>query len=152
MAWQVTEVQKALKGADYPMSGEQLAELAKRNGADEGLVEALRGVGGEVDGPNAVMKELKGDLGGETPGPTKSDEKDYKDVEGPSFQVDEVQKYLKGADYPMDGGQLAELADGNGAPQELVEALRGVGRCNGPNEVQRQLKDHLGGPPSESDG
>jgi len=56
-------VQKALKGADYPMSGQQLADLAKSNGADEQLVNALRGVR-QVDGPNAVMKELKGDLGG----------------------------------------------------------------------------------------
>ena len=35
MAFEVTEVQEALKGADYPM-----------------------------DGPNAVMQELEGDLGG----------------------------------------------------------------------------------------
>lgn len=63
MAFQVTEVQKALKGADYPMNGQQLADLAKSNGADQQLVDALRGVR-QVDGPNAVMKELKGDLGG----------------------------------------------------------------------------------------
>ena len=146
MAWQVTEVQKALKGAEYPMGGEQLAELAKDNGADGGLVEALRGIR-EVDGPNGVMKELKGDLGGETPGGDKSDQQ-YKDVEGPSFQVDEVQRFLKGADYPMDGRQLAQLAERNGAGQELVDALEGVGRCDGPSEVQKQLKDHLGGRPS----
>ena len=34
MAFQVTEVQKALKGANYPMDGDQLADLAQRNGAD----------------------------------------------------------------------------------------------------------------------
>ncbi|MDN5750007.1 MAG: DUF2795 domain-containing protein [Pseudonocardia sp.] len=64
MAFQVTEVQKALKGADYPMDGPQLAELANRNGADSDLVDALRGLR-EVEGPNGVMKELKGDLGDE---------------------------------------------------------------------------------------
>jgi hypothetical protein len=63
MAFQVTEVQKYLKGADYPMDGEQLAALAKKNGADDDLVGALKGLG-EVDGPNGVMKQLKGDLGG----------------------------------------------------------------------------------------
>lgn len=66
MAWQVTEVQKALKGADYPMTGDQLAELAQSNGAEADLVEALRGIDREVDGPNGVMKELKGELGGST--------------------------------------------------------------------------------------
>ena len=148
MAWQVTEVQKALKGADYPMSGKQLAELAKSNGADDDLGQELGGIDREVDGPNRVMKELKGELGGPTPGPNKSDERDYKDVEGPNFQVNEVQKFLKGADYPMDGKQLSELADSNGARQELVEALKEVGNCDGPNEVQKQLKDKLGGKPS----
>lgn len=64
MAFQVTEVQKALKGAEYPMDGPRLAELAESNGADGELVEALRGLR-EVEGPNGVMKELKGDLGGE---------------------------------------------------------------------------------------
>jgi Protein of unknown function (DUF2795) len=63
MAFQVTEVQKALKGADYPMDGKQLSQLAKKNGAGDDLVDALRGVG-QVDGPNTVMKELKDHLGG----------------------------------------------------------------------------------------
>lgn len=63
--FQVTEVQKALKGADYPMEGAQLAELAEKNGADPELVDALRGLR-EVGGPNGVMKELKGELGGAT--------------------------------------------------------------------------------------
>jgi hypothetical protein len=63
MAFQVTEVQKALKGADYPMDGKALAKLAKKNGAGDDLVEALSGLR-EVDGPNTVMKELKSHLGG----------------------------------------------------------------------------------------
>jgi len=67
MGFQVTEVQKALKGADYPMDGAELAELAKKNGGSDDLVEALRGVG-RVDGPNTVMQELKGSLGGSTDG------------------------------------------------------------------------------------
>jgi hypothetical protein len=63
MSFQVTEVQRVLKGADYPMDGEQLAALAKKNGADDELVGALKGLG-QVDGPNGVMKQLKGELGG----------------------------------------------------------------------------------------
>lgn len=71
MGFQVTEVQKALKGADYPMKGQDLAELAERNGADKDLVEALRKVP-EVDGPNGVMKHLSGELGGSTSGDSGS--------------------------------------------------------------------------------
>ena len=62
MAFQVTDVQKALKGADYPMDGGQLAELAESNGAAKDLVDALRDVR-QVDGPNTVMQELSGRLG-----------------------------------------------------------------------------------------
>ena len=64
MSFQVTDVQKALKGADYPMDGAALADLAESNGADRELVDALRPMR-EVDGPNRVMKELKGQLGGD---------------------------------------------------------------------------------------
>jgi hypothetical protein len=62
MAFQVTEVQSALKGADYPMDGDDLAALAERNGADKNLVSVLREVP-RVEGPNGVMKHLKGQLG-----------------------------------------------------------------------------------------
>ena len=65
MAFQITEVQKALKGVDYPARKDQLADHAAGNGADRDLVDALRGMDKDsFDGPNAVMKELKGSLTG----------------------------------------------------------------------------------------
>ena len=65
MAFQITEVQKALKGVDYPASREDLASQADRNGGDRELVDALRNLSKDsFDGPNAVMKELKGSLTG----------------------------------------------------------------------------------------
>ncbi|MFR9803969.1 DUF2795 domain-containing protein [Pseudonocardia sp. RS010] len=149
MSFQVTEVQKALKGADYPMDGGELATLAEKNGADQELVGALRGLR-QVDGPNTVMAELKGDLGGSTPGGNSRDERQYKDVESPSFQVDEVQKYLKGVDYPADGARLAQAAKGNGAPDDLVETLQGLREVDGPNTVMKEIKDHLGGRPEDA--
>jgi hypothetical protein len=147
MGFQVNEVQRSLKGADYPMDGDELAELAKRNGGPDELVEELAKIDHKVDGPTAVMEELKGDLGGRTPGPHKSEQREYKNVEAPSFQVNEVQKYLKGADYPMDGKELAELAKRNGGPDDLVRTLRNIGTVDGPNAVMKQLKEHLGGKP-----
>lgn len=44
----------------------------------------------------------------------------------------EVQKALKGAGYPMDGGQLAELAESDGADSELVETLKPLRKVDGP--------------------
>ena len=65
MAFQITEVQKALKGVDYPASRDDLAAHAEGNGADRELVDALRNMSKRsFDGPNAVMKELKGSLTG----------------------------------------------------------------------------------------
>jgi hypothetical protein len=65
MAFQVTDVQKALKGVDYPASSRELADKAQSNGAAPELVETLRGMRKDsFDGPNAVMHELKGQLSG----------------------------------------------------------------------------------------
>jgi Protein of unknown function (DUF2795) len=52
------EVQKYLKGVDYPARGEELASTAEARGAPEEIVEELRGISGEVDGPDQVMKKL----------------------------------------------------------------------------------------------
>ena len=62
-----------------------------------------------------------------------------------TFQVTDVQRHLRGADYPADGEQLAELAGGNGADEELVEALRGIDEADGPDSVMEQLRGQLGG-------
>jgi hypothetical protein len=61
--WQITDVQKALKGADYPASGDELARLAEDNGADSDLVEKLRSID-EASGPDDVMREFKGEVTG----------------------------------------------------------------------------------------
>ena len=42
------------------------------------------------------------------------------------FNPVEVQKHLKGADYPASGEELASLAESNNAPEELVEELRSL--------------------------
>ena len=60
------------------------------------------------------------------------------------LDVTEVQKALKGADYPADGDDLADLADSNGASQEIVDALREIGEADTPADVMAQLKDELG--------
>jgi hypothetical protein len=65
MAPQLTDVQKALKGADYPASKEELVELAQRNGAPDDVVAALRDADADrFDGPDQVMAALKGAVSG----------------------------------------------------------------------------------------
>ena len=65
MGLNVTEVQKALKGASYPASRDDLARRAQDNGASDDVVQAIRGMDrDEFDGPDAVMEGMKGSLGG----------------------------------------------------------------------------------------
>ncbi len=53
------EIQKALKGASYPSSKEDLIALAERNGAPDEVIEALQASGEEqFDGPDAVQRAL----------------------------------------------------------------------------------------------
>ena len=67
------------------------------------------------------------------------------ELDGPSFEVDDVRRHLGGADYPASGEDLASLARSNGAPDELVELLRGIGRAGSVTDVMEELQPHLGG-------
>ncbi len=54
------DVQKALKGADYPASKADLVALAETNGAPEEIIQALQSAEGEqFDGPDAVQRALR---------------------------------------------------------------------------------------------
>jgi hypothetical protein len=55
------ELQKHLGGVDYPASRDDLVRKAERNGADEDILEALRGIPDqEYDSPTAVTKAVSG--------------------------------------------------------------------------------------------
>jgi hypothetical protein len=66
MAPSPTEVQKALKGADYPASRDDLIELAKDNEAPDEVVDVLEESleDDEYESPAEVMADMGGsDLG-----------------------------------------------------------------------------------------
>jgi hypothetical protein len=53
------EVQKHLRGADYPATRDQLVQTARENGADDDVVRAISNLRDEkFDGPDSVMKRL----------------------------------------------------------------------------------------------
>ena len=58
------------------------------------------------------------------------------------FNPDEATQYLDGVDYPASKEELASAAESNGAPEELVERLRTLGRpsFSGPDEVVAELE------------
>ena len=53
----------------------------------------------------------------------------------------DVQKALKGAGYPASKSDLVALAQANGAPEEVIEALQAADaeQFDGPDTVQRAL-------------
>ena len=51
----------------------------------------------------------------------------------------DVQKHLRGVSYPATGAELAQAAQSNGAPEELVERLRSLDEADGPDDVMEQL-------------
>jgi hypothetical protein len=58
------------------------------------------------------------------------------------FDPDDVTKYLEGVDFPASKDDIATSAENNGAPDELVERLRTLGRpdFSGPDEVVAELE------------
>ncbi|MFJ6907793.1 DUF2795 domain-containing protein [Streptomyces griseoluteus] len=55
------DLQKALKGADYPASRDDLVSVARSNGADDKVVDKLEHAGTQrFDGPNDVQKAVFG--------------------------------------------------------------------------------------------
>jgi hypothetical protein len=53
----------------------------------------------------------------------------------------ELQKHLKGVDYPASRDDLVAAAESNGAPGEIVDALRSAGEdtFDSPTAVQSAL-------------
>jgi Protein of unknown function (DUF2795) len=53
----------------------------------------------------------------------------------------DVQKHLKGVGYPADRDELVRVAERNGAGDDLMQALRGLGRSefSGPDDVMEEL-------------
>jgi hypothetical protein len=53
----------------------------------------------------------------------------------------ELQKHLRGVSYPASRDDLVAAAESNGAPEEIVEALRSADadRFDGPDKVQAAL-------------
>lgn len=58
------------------------------------------------------------------------------------FELDEATQYLEGVEYPASKEDLASAAEDNGAPEELVERIRILGRpdFSGPDEVVAELE------------
>lgn len=58
------------------------------------------------------------------------------------FNPDEGQRYLEGVDYPASKETLLSAAQGNGAPNEMIEMIEGLplGEFSGLEEFMNHLR------------
>lgn len=57
------ELQKSLKGVDYPASKDDIVRAAQKNNADSSIVDALKNLGDQTfDRPTDVTKALGDDM------------------------------------------------------------------------------------------
>ncbi len=58
------------------------------------------------------------------------------------FDPNDAPRYLEGVEYPASKEDLISAAEGNGAPEELVERIGTLGRpsFSGPDEVVAELE------------
>jgi hypothetical protein len=53
------DIQKALSGMDYPASKDEIVRHAEQNGADEEILDALKGIDDrEYEGPSGVSSAV----------------------------------------------------------------------------------------------
>ena len=59
-----------------------------------------------------------------------------------NLNLDQLQGYLQGVNFPAGKEEVASSAEGNNAPQELVEQIRnsGTDSFNSADEVLQQVK------------
>jgi hypothetical protein len=57
------------------------------------------------------------------------------------FNPDDAEQYLEGVDYPASKEEVISAAEGNGAPETMVQVLGGLSRPE--YESQEQVMDDL---------
>ena len=112
------EVQKALKGMDYPAKKQDLIEKARENGAPQQVMQVLENLPDkEFSNAVDVSKEFgEGGRGGQEKGQGIS----HRGAGSPPI---EAQKALKGMDYPAGKQEILEKARKNSASQEVMDIL-----------------------------
>lgn len=57
----------------------------------------------------------------------------------------ELQKYLKGVDYPASKDDVVKAAEGNGADDEIMDALKSLSedKFERPTDVTKALSDEM---------
>ncbi|KUG21287.1 antigen [hydrocarbon metagenome] len=137
-------VEKSLSGVKFPANRQDLIAKAQENNAEQSIIDTLRGLpersynspidiskamGESMAEPAAATsegqrglaaaseetRERVAKMGGEASVSTAT-----------AVSAAEVQKYLKGIDYPTDKKGIVDQAQKNGAPNEVISILNRI--------------------------
>lgn len=143
------QLQKHLKGVDYPASKQDLMDAADRNGGGDDVRAALEQLPAEqYQTPADVSQALGGiedEEGGDSaPGGQDRGDREQGASDGRSpgrINPIQLQKHLKGVDYPASRQDLLAAADRNGADHGARAALDALPdrQYHTPAEVNKAL-------------
>lgn len=120
------EVQKALKGMDYPAKKQDLMEKARENNAPQEVMQVLENLPDKkFENAVDVSKEFgEGGGGSHQGGSTRGEQGQGISHRGAGSPPIEAQKALKGMDYPAGKREILEKARKNSATQEVMDILK----------------------------
>jgi len=116
-------VEKYLAGVDYPAKRQDLIDQARANNADSDVMETLAILPDQTyHSPIDVSKAMAGSEG-------KSGQRSSGGASvsrSTAVSAAEVQKYLRGMDYPAGIREVVNQAQKNGAPGDVIDILERI--------------------------
>jgi len=120
-------VEKYLAGVDYPANRQDLLDQARANNADNDIMETLAGLPEQTyHSPIDVSKAM---AGSEIESGQRSSREGFEGrsvSRSTAVSAAEVQRYLRGMDYPAGIREVISLAQKNGAPGDVLDILQRI--------------------------
>lgn len=120
-------VEKYLAGVDYPANRQDLIDQARANNADNDIMETLTGLPEQTyHSPIDVSKAM---AGSEVESGRRSSSESVGEASvsrSTAVSAAEVQRYLRGMDYPAGIREVVSQAQKNGAPGDVLDILQRI--------------------------
>lgn len=125
------EVEKYLAGVDYPASRQDLIDRARKNSAGRDVMDTLGSLPDQTyHSPIDVSKAMAGSEitstrapSGSRAAPEETRERGTRRGGEAAVSVAEVQRYLRGMDYPAGKSGVISQAQKNNAPDDVLDIL-----------------------------
>ena len=127
-----SEIEKSLKGINFPANKQNLVQQAKKNNASRDVIKAIQNLPeDQFNSPTDVAKAWGEERRGES---TASSGGTHRG----GITVD-IEKALKGMDYPANKKELVQQAKNNSASQNVLQAIQNLpeNQFNSPTDVAK---------------